>query len=112
KGKCLTISPRTRSVAVEVKTINSTAGNVSRNCVNCRYSGRKSCAHSLMQYDSSTAKSVTFHHCKSARNPERTSRSRPTQSKRNALLRQRTKRSKTEILVQQRKERRNISSHT
>ena len=50
-------------------------GKSSRNWASCRYSGRKSCPHSLMQWASSTAIRLGFHFCRSLRNPESMSRS-------------------------------------
>ena len=46
-----------------------------RSSASWRYSGRKSCPHSLMQCASSTASRFTPHRCKSDRNPDSISRS-------------------------------------
>jgi hypothetical protein len=54
------ISSRTRDVAVAVRAAQAASGNMERNSINCRYSGRKSCPHSDMQCASSTAKQSTF----------------------------------------------------
>jgi hypothetical protein len=49
------MSRRTRAVAVAVKACRLTPGNRSRIAPSCRYSGRKSCPHWLMQCASSIA---------------------------------------------------------
>ena len=54
-----TISSRTRSVAVAVSAMIGVSGRYSRSVESWRYSGRKSCPHSLMQCASSIATMLT-----------------------------------------------------
>ena len=57
--RCSRMSARTRSVAVAVRAIIGVFGKRSRRFTSCRYSGRKSWPHSLMQCASSMAKAAT-----------------------------------------------------
>ena len=63
------MSRRTRAVAVAVNAWRLTFGNTLRSRPSCRYSGRKSCPHWLMQWASSTATNCTSQRDKRPRNP-------------------------------------------
>jgi hypothetical protein len=63
------MSARTRSVAVAERAMIGASGNSSRSSASLRYSGRKSCPHSLMQCASSTATARTSNPASDARNP-------------------------------------------
>ena len=63
---CAAMSCRTRAVAVAVYAWRLTPGSSCRSRPSCRYSGRKSCPHWLMQCASSTATKLTPHDDSSA----------------------------------------------
>ena len=80
------MSARTRSVAVAVSAINGISGKRPRNSAICRYSGRKSCPHSLMQCASSIAISPGCHSAKRSNISGSINRSGATYSRRYSPL--------------------------
>ena len=87
------MSSRTRGVAVAVKAMTGTQGKWSRNSVSWRYSGRKSCPHSLMQWASSIAMRPIGRRPRSAKTPGTMSRSGARYRSRKRSSRKRRRRS-------------------
>ena len=75
------MSVRTRGVAVAVNAWMAASGKASRRTASCRYSGRKSCPHWLMQWASSMAKNATPARLSNPRQVGSTSRSGATYSR-------------------------------
>ena len=69
RASCETMSSRTRRVAVAVNACRAAPEKSSLTCASCRYSGRNSCPHWLMQCASSTATKRTPQVRSRARNP-------------------------------------------